>query len=252
MKTAEQYYDSLGLDKYNFTVEEANAIKDYYNFCSTNGLEGDGSNIMPIEEENFPDMMEYMKENHPNICLLWGDGNSNWAGVFYKGLLRGKVTFLSHEEPTILPLFKSIVSAVEKFKERKVWDFLYPSVNERPYIYDYPVSSDNPISESEKTENLALAKSFLATLPDLSKKSEEDYEAHCQAAMTAAYLLPSENVQLLYPMLVCGNMYVEQDIPYIFSFHKDKNALPALHDATDRGSIYVKDSILRAIKMIDE
>jgi len=246
-KTAEQYYNSLNLSKYNFTLEEKQAICKYYDYFKDSNLPDNGTHVTSVPEENFEEMMGYMKEYYPDSCVLWGDGNSNWACVYYQGSLRGKVAFLSHEEGGMYPLFRNMSSFVDRViqnnKDGVLTCFLHPSLNEVPYNYDYP--NKNP-TELEKSQNLKIVEALQAQLPSLLEESDE---AHHQAVMSICQLIPPENLDLLIPFINCGNMYVEQDIPYIFAFHNYREALPALEDAAENGSVHVKNSARRAVSL---
>jgi len=84
---------------------------------------------------------------------------------------------------------------------------------------------------------MGIVEALQAQLPSLLEESDE---AHHQAVMSICQLISPENLDLLIPFINCGNMYVEQDIPYIFAFHNYREALPALEDAAENGSVHVK------------
>jgi len=226
------YYKEMGFDEYGFSQDDQREICEYYEFSQTD--EGRKLLIQPIDKENF-DSMRYMKEFLPDVCFLWYDGGSNYGGAYVFGPLRGKVMFLSHDEPNYAPLFRNISNFLERVKKRDIKEFLTPKLGD----CDYPAKNQ---SIEEKKQNFETAKQFLDTLIDID---EED--AYYQTALKACYLIPEEHLDLLIPLLKSGNIYVEQELPGIFAFHTYKAAVPALRDAIEKGSIHVKESAKRAL-----
>ena len=51
---------------------------------------------------------------HPAVRYLFTDDNSNWAGVFVEGPLRGKLTLLDHDLCSSAPRFASLTSFIAK------------------------------------------------------------------------------------------------------------------------------------------
>ena len=102
-------------------------------------------------------------------------------------------------------------------------------------------STENSLTESEKKHNYALAKEFI----DSTQGMDDDEDS--QAAKKAWYLTPAEYLDLLIPLMKSGNMYIEQDIPYIFAFHNYLKAIYALEDASKNGSVYIKNSAKHAL-----
>jgi hypothetical protein len=228
------YYKEMCLEKFNFTIEEEKAICDFYDFSITEEYENLELDIEPISKKEYDSMANYLNELIPDVCLLWKDGQSNYAGVYYKGDLRGKIMFLSHDEPNYSPLFRSITSFLASVKNGTISDLYVPQYG----VCDYPAKT---LSDAEREENYALAQKYLNSLQGV------DDELGIQIAMKAWYLMPVEHLDLLIPLMKSGNMYIEQDIPCIFSFHNYKNAIPALQEVADKVSVHIKGSAKRAL-----
>ena len=224
--------------KYNFTDEEKNIICEYYDFFYNNQDEHLG--IEPVSKEDFENTL-WTRDFIPDVCLLWYDNQSNYAGMYYRGNLRGKVMFLCHAEPNYAPLFKNISSFLANVKNGVIYDLHVPNLGVCDYPCDYPAKV---LTEEEKEQNLSLAKEYLAGIKGV------DDDVDVQMALKAWYLMPAKYLDLLIPLMKSGNMYIEQDIPYIFAFHNYRDAIPALREASENGSIYIKDSAKRALAEI--
>ena len=229
----QKYFQEMGFNRYKFSPEDKKAICAYYEYWHTDN--GDGVFIQPISKEDY-NAMQYYREFLPDVCLLWHDGQGNYAGAYTSGILHGKVMFLSHGEPNYAPLFRSISSFLECVRNRDIEFLDSPDFG----VCDYP-SKNMP--ELEKKQNLEIAKHFLDSLSNI-----DDEEVYSQTAKKIWYLMPSDNLDLLIPLMESGNMYVEQDISDIFVFHNYRNAIPALREAAKNGSIYIQDSAKIALK----
>jgi len=227
----ESYFEYMEFNKYNFSSEEKRRICEFYEYIR-NG-QSEYSFIQPITKENLT-AIEYQKEFVPDVCMLWQDDNSNYAGVYYKGSLRGKVMFLTHDEPNYAPLFQSIQSLIKNIKSGIIEDFFIPPLG----TCDYPSKHS---TEEEKESNAILAKEYI------EKLRGDDEDRDYQLALIACYLMPAEYLELLIPLMNSGNMYIEQDIPEFFVFHDYKPAIPILQDICESGSTFAKDSSKHAL-----
>ena len=227
------YYNELKLDDFGFLPEEKAGICAYYNHYYEN--QNSNIRIEPLLKEDFDKLNNHMKEFQPEVCLLWTDGGSNYAGVYYKGLLRGKVMFLDHDDYcNHAPLFRSVFSFIEHVKSRKV-DFLcIPSLITEE-CYDYPAKN---LTENEKAQDLKIAKELLDQLSDM-----EDDQLHFNLAIKAAYLTPAEHLDLLIP-LATGNSSVALEICYLFAFHNYERNLEITKGFLDSLSDLKIDDVL--------
>ena len=235
----ELYYQELELDQYGFNSKEKDVICEFYDYYQTKQAEKSYSSlIIPMSKEHFNELMPHMENYLPDVCLLWEDENSNYAGVYYKGLLRGKVMFLCHEELWDTPLFRDISSFVQSVKNELTTCMLNPFLTDSSYNCDYPAKS---LLESEQEQNLILAKKYLENI------CGTDDDVDFQSALKAFYLMPAENLNLLIPLMKSANMYIEQDIPNIFVYHNYRDAIPNLREAAESGSIHIQSSAKRAL-----
>ena len=236
--SGEDYYRETGLERFGFSPEEKREICGFYEHFQHCRAENIQTYIEPLQKDGFDEIMSFVKGYLPEICLLWEDGNSNYAGVYYTGMMRGKVMFFSHDELWDAPIFRNIASFVQSVKTGATESLMNEYLSNLPYNGDYPAKL---LSEQEKEEHLALAKVYLEQLRG------EDDDIDFQFALKAFYLMPAENLDLLFPLLKSGNMYIEQDIPEVFAFHNYRRALPLLKEAAENGSIHLSRSAKRAV-----
>jgi hypothetical protein len=234
-KGGAKYYAELGFDPYGFTAEEKHSICSYYDYFYAN--DNHETKIEPIGKIDF-DEISYYKEFLPDVCFLWYDGQSNYAGMYYLGPLRGKVMFLCHDEPNHAPQFRNISSFLERVKSGDIKELSVPELGNS----DYPADD---LSANEKKQNLELAKHFLDSLPDM-----EDDDQQYQAALKAMYLMPAEHLDLLLPLVDTENMYIAQDLPDIFAYHRYAAAIPALRQAAESGRVPIRGAAKRALEKL--
>jgi len=236
--TGEQYYQELGLEQYGFSEEERHAICEFYDYYHTKKAENSYSSIIvPLSKERSAELMPHMESYLPDVCLLWEDGSNNYAGVYYKGVLSGKIMFLCHEGLRDTPLFRDISSLVQSMKAGLIRCFLNPFLSDSEYNCDYPAKS---LSELERTQNFILAKEYLSNIQ--CKDEELDF----QLALKAFYLLPAQNLDLLIPMIKLNNGIAYEAVD-VFGFHNYQQVIPFLLDACENWHTNMKNYTKRII-----
>jgi hypothetical protein len=80
-----------------------------------------------LSEKEFGEMIDYFNkypEEYSDLIPLMTDNNSNYICVYSKGIFRGAVCFLSHDEIDLYPKFKNISSLVTAINANpSAWDF---------------------------------------------------------------------------------------------------------------------------------
>jgi hypothetical protein len=211
---ANEYYQSLNLDKYSLPFDDKQAICSFYDFFQADSSKN--SLIEPIEKNIFDGIMNdcKFKASFPNLCILWCDGNSNYAGVYIAGLLYGKVAIISHEYPIDVPLFRNIQSFVDTVKSGKLALLTIPKFADGYF----PIRD---LTEQDEIRDFEIAKHLLSDLPSI--KNDDFYY---NAAIKAMYLMPKEYIHLLIPLLKCEHKDVAHDIAKVFSFYECKEKIP--------------------------
>lgn len=232
-----QYFGALDLKQYGFTEDEQNSICAFYNYS----LNKD-NDIYPIDKEEF-DQIQWLRDTLPNVCFLWADGQSNYAGVYFQGPYRGMVMILAHDNPMYAPLYVSISSFVDTVQSTEMEDLDIPHLlaSDMPPT-DFPSKTMNAEQDSK---NLDITQQLLAQIP-----SEADEEKQVQMAYGAMYLCPAQYLDLLFPLFDIENMYIQQDICDIFVFHQYIDAIPRIEQAANGGSVHIKNSAKRALEML--
>ena len=229
------YYDSLGLDSYGFTDEEKAQICGFYDLCSA----GDYG-VYPISREELEEMKDWSAEFLPEVCLLWSNRNSNYAGVYLSGPLKGKVCIIDHEEEMYVPLYRSIQSFTAAVASRQLTD-LYNEDPLKAVPKDYPSLN---AGQAEKESDLTIAKTLIQQMdedPDM-----DDY----RYGMAVCYLMPDTNLDLLKPFLFKNNMWVQEAACYVLALHQYAPALEWLEEISRTGKGNAKFAATRSLKYI--
>ncbi|WP_321385563.1 hypothetical protein [uncultured Enterococcus sp.] len=198
--------------------------------------------VHPITQEDYQ-ALEYMKEFLPDICFLWSDEYGNYAGFFYRGALRGKIMILTHSETLYAPLYssmKSFIAAVmdSSFEELMI-PRLFPTDLSESYMADYPAKTP---TVKEQQENYTAAKQLLSTLDSMS-----DEESYAQTVFQIFYIMPHEHLDELLVFFDSDNLYILQDIPYLFAFHHYQPAVAYLKEAVQKNTPHISSHAKRAL-----
>jgi hypothetical protein len=132
----------------------------------------------------------------PEICFLWSDDNSNYAGVYVSGELKGKVCFLEHDSNTGLePQFRSVRDFVEAMLNLadQYDDDEDIFIDISTLVTDYPLLKEMPETDAE---DMALAEHFIRLYEQTADDDLSDYYAAC-----AMQLLPLSASEKLIPFM---------------------------------------------------
>ncbi|WP_310604575.1 hypothetical protein, partial [Anaerosporobacter sp.] len=231
------YFEDLELNKYGFSSEEKEKICEFYDLCKTNDY-----GIYPVSKSEFEEMQSWSEEFLPEICLLWTNRNSNYAGVYISGLLKGKVCIVDHEEEMYAPLFRSINSFITTIVSHKL-DDLYNQDMLKVDWADYPSVNS---SQAEKDSDLHIVKTIIE---QINKDSERDYY---RSGMIVCYLMPNTHLDLLKPFLYEENMWVQETACYVLAIHKYEPAIEWLKEISQIGKGNEKFAATRSLKYMLE
>ena len=199
------------------------------------------NNIKPVSKDELALMKDYCNEFLPeNICLLWTNENSNYAGVYTDGLFKGMVFIVDHEETMYTPVWRSIRSFINKVINGEVEEL------ENPYFYtqkwmNYP--SLNKTNEENSADFEIVEKLF----DKLKTAKEEQYinEAFCICNM-----IPKDKLELLKPLLVEDNMFVQEAVCNVYGFYNYIEAKPWIRNVYETGRCNAKSAANNALKKI--
>jgi hypothetical protein len=110
-----------------------------------------------------------------SIAWLWTDDNSDYAGVYLDGILQGWVVRYDHEEPTLCPTFRSVVTFVSRLIE------FGESSHFLDIQADLPEASPNTRTvEDDRRHSAEFRKLYLAEVDDDLRR----LYATCSIALT--------------------------------------------------------------------
>lgn len=203
--------------------------------------------VHPITKEDYQ-ALDYMKEFLPDVCFLWSDEYGNYAGFFYRGPLRGKIMILSHSETLHAPLYTSmesfIATVMDSSFEELMIPRLFPIDPSEAYTTDYPTKKQ---TVEEQQQNYAAAKQLLSTLDSIS-----DDESYAQTVFQIFYIMPYEHLDELLVFFDSDNLYVLQDIPYLFAFYHYQPAVAYLKEAVQKNTPHISSHAKRALAYYTE
>ena len=133
------YFKSLQIDSSALTTKEIQMVN---NWNQKHKAEEPNISLRSVEtQEEYNAFYAECKTLLKNICILWEDSESNYAGICTNGTMRGKIMFISHEFLCPIPVFRSIETFQKAVECNKISD-LYPpqleflSPENNPF--DYP------------------------------------------------------------------------------------------------------------------
>ena len=145
-------------------------------------------------------IIEDYKGHYPSLlsdaCVLWMDEESNFAGVYIDGILKGKVFFLSHNDLILVPTYRNIKCFYDAVMLGRLGDLYTPQpafMISSQSIYDYPSTlRDNAQIKADEEIVLHLLKS----IENLKEQNDQ--------IKVITHLIPSEILQLLDVFLKQG------------------------------------------------
>ena len=235
-KNGIDYFNGLGLVNDAFTPEEKERICGFYEKSRMRDY-----GIYPINKSAFDDMQKWSREFLPDVCLLWTNDHSNYAGVYLAGPLRGKVCIIDHEEEMYAPVFRSIKTFIAAILSHQLNDLHNQSILKSKGL-DYPALNASP---AEKEADLAIARALIKALDDVP---ETDYY---QSGMAVCYLMPDTHLDLLKPFLYQDNMWVQEVACGVLAIHQYAPAEAWLKEISQTGkgnALLAAEQALRYMK----
>ena len=134
------YFKSLQIDSSALTAEEIQIINDW----DQKHKHGERSiSLRSVEtQEEFNAFYAENKSLLRNICILWEDEESNYAGICTDGIMRGKIMFVCHEFLLYpIPVFRNIETFLKAVDSQRISDLFPPQLeflSPENNPFDYP------------------------------------------------------------------------------------------------------------------
>jgi hypothetical protein len=129
------YFKLLQIDTSVLTTDEIRIVNDWYN---NNKTEDCSISLRSLHtQEAYHAFSKENKELLSDFCILWEDEESNYAGICIKGIMRGKIVFISHDNQHPIPVFRNIDSFLKAVKSNRITDLYPPQV-------EYLSATNNP------------------------------------------------------------------------------------------------------------
>lgn len=176
------------------------------------------STIRPLTDAERAEGEDWLSDDLPDGArLLWGDDQSNLAGVYGDGPLTAFVFVLMHDDPDVAPRFESAADFVDRvlLDDDDVRDL---GMLVHSGTCPLPPADLPPDALAART---ALALALLATV-EPNPDSDDADEAGIQAVRSALALVPhtpvpAEILDALAALLAGDNLYVWQDVPRLLA-----------------------------------
>jgi hypothetical protein len=160
--------------------------------------------LMPVEETlKTAAILRQLDFGSPPGQILWlcSDDNSNYAGFYFDGPLRGFVVVLDHEETDLSPRFRSVSSFISHMLDSvTARDSSVCDAGSIPA--ELPTVQDNP---EQLQQDRALANHFLGQL----SASSDEQDRQC-AAYVALRLLPMVDMERVTDLLHDEDMWISE------------------------------------------
>lgn len=192
--------------------------------------------LMPIEE--VKDLREAMYGfNWRDSCAFWTDDNSNYAGIYLDGPLRGRIYFLSHDEPDFSPVYRSLSSFLKTIREAKSRE---KDWYEMPTDYftptDYYLHQDGkplPATEIERKSDLEAMTTLRLQFDQTSLLDDDERRFVCFCIMD---LTPLDDLKYVLEFLSDKDMWTQERAALILGVHKYSPAIDRLAEIAINGS----------------
>lgn len=186
--------------------------------------------IEPLAEDERAELADWLDEELPEGTLLWGDDQSNYAGVYIDGPLLGMVFVLMHDEQNLAPRF----ATADRFVDRLLVD------DSDVLDLGMLVSGDACELPPDSLTSGELGSRLAVALDLLGQTDHTDDEASIQAVRTALALVPhtpvpAELLDAFVAVLDFHGLYAWQDIPRLLAEQNYRGRGAPLRQALELG-----------------
>ncbi len=182
-----------------------------------------------LNEDELGSLLDYFSDFpvYTDLVPILTDGQSNYWCLYIDGVLKGKICYLSHDEVSLEPRFKSLSSFIKLINANPS----YSDVSDIPLSsYDYP---SREMDDIDREVILQLKNIF-------DNESEEDNRQ--QVAFSIMALTSLQDIENIYAFLYDEDMYVQERAIFTLGYWKyqparelllelKQTALPNSHNA---------------------
>jgi len=174
-----------------------------------------------LDEGDFEKMQAYLKEFavYKFLVPIMTDDNSNYWCLYVDGPLKNMVCYISHDEPSLEPRFRSLSSLID-------------AINNHPGCYDIHDFDDSffDFPNREISPDYLQEKKIISALGKILGDEYTDEDIRTQTAFSMMALTsPTDIEEIIYPLLD-EDMYIQERAIEMLGFHKYK---PAIHRLTE-------------------
>ncbi len=196
--------------------------------------------LMPIAEAiDFHRIAQCEGWTESGVRVFWSDDNSNYAGFYVTGPLRGRLCYIDHEETDLSPVYRSLRSFLEAMLAAMDEGCDWPDLPT-----DYPAY--RPTAKPEEAQHdWAAAQALRPLLEGAEDDRERQYAAFCIMA-----LAPFEQTEALLGFLWDDDMWVQERCCAILGRRKYDPAVPQLAEVAIRGGHNGRGAAIKALGAI--
>jgi hypothetical protein len=177
--------------------------------------------LLPVREAietnaGCSDVVDFMPKPG-KVALLWTDDNSNYMGVYTSGLLSGWLTVLDHDNPALVPAYRSVASLYA----RLATDHVAATATDIPLM-----PRDLPAVRDDST-HLAKDRELAAVFFNLYR-DEADEDMRRIYAMTSICLTPVCDTQSVVAFFSDDDMWTPEAAVGLMEFRRYHRAVNEL------------------------
>jgi len=178
------------------------------------------------------------------IRYFWTDYNSNYAGIYIDGSLKGKMCWLNNEGFDPSTRFRSVqrfYAVGLEIAAQNTDDEYFLGWNNMPM--DFPKRYSDPAYDQEDEALAGILLQHLATLLEAAKHEQE----HRYQAFNVINLLPLHAREKLLPFVYDKDMWVQAHAIRLLGMRKDVNAVPLLAEMAINAQHFGKSEAIMAL-----
>jgi hypothetical protein len=197
--------------------------------------------LMPVEQAMKTQIAMNSIADLPkcgSVLWLWTDDNSNYCGVYTDGPLAGWLTVFDHEEPMLVPAFRSVASFMEALLNEAMKEEEDDPAIDVPYVpRELPETSvDCAHYEGDKL----LAERFSQLYAD-----EQDGELRRLYAFCAICLTPFQDTEKVLRFLEMDDMWIPEAAVNLLGVRRWERGVPQLERLAREGRMNGDSAAMR-------
>jgi len=191
--------------------------------------------LMPIEEVlRTHDAFIPILDSNPtagNLTFLWTDDNSNYCGLYTDGPLQGWLAILDHDEPVLLPAFRSTTSFLDRFltqtggEEDEAAEPAEDLLTLRPEV---PATAPDPAHD--EADGILAAEFF-----EFSEDQDDDEDSRF-CTLCGVCLTPFDQTAGLLPLLETDDISTQEAVVTLFEFRNFQDGVDSLEELARSGN----------------